>query len=91
MSIKIKLLMQRSVKQSVSAPKAGNIPWLLVEAQSHEGKGIFSEVSYILRENTVGGLAPAYPPTAQGQEKQVPYKATYIFLAPTPIKCSEKK
>jgi hypothetical protein len=72
------------LKQSVPAPKAGNIPWLLVEAQSHEGKGIFSEVSYILRVDTVGGVAPAYPPTAQGQEKQVRYKATYIFLASAP-------
>ena len=76
------------LKQSVPAPKADNIPWLLVEAQSHEGKGIFSEVSYILRVDTVGGVAPAYPPTVQGQEKQVPYKATYISLAPTPIKLS---
>jgi Protein of unknown function (DUF3455) len=41
------------LKQSVPAPKADNIPWLLVEAQSHEGKGIFSEVSYILRVDTV--------------------------------------
>jgi uncharacterized protein DUF3455 len=75
--------------QEVPAPKAHDIPWLLVEATSHEGEGIFelfSKVSYILRVDTVGGIAPAYPPTAQGQEKQVPYKATYIFLAPTQTK-----
>jgi hypothetical protein len=33
------------LKQSVPAPKADNIPWLLVEAQSHESKGIFSSCS----------------------------------------------
>ena len=55
--------------QKVPAPRAGDIPWLLVEATSHGGKeGLFSNVSYILRIDTVGGIAPAYPPTELGQE-----------------------
>jgi uncharacterized protein DUF3455 len=79
------------LKQSVPAPNAGNIPWLLVEAQSHGGKeGIFSTVSYILRVDTVGGVAPGYPPTAERQEKQVPYKATYIFLAAAPCPAGQQ-
>ena len=75
------------LKQSVPAPKAGNIPWLLVEAATHDGReGLFSKVSYILRIDTVGGIAAAYPPTELGQEKQVPYEATYVFLVPASIK-----
>lgn len=55
-----------------AAPKADNIPWLLVEAPSHEGKeGMFSKVSYILRVNTVGGVVPVYPPSEQGSDAEV--------------------
>jgi hypothetical protein len=72
--------------QEVPAPKAHDIPWLLVEATSHEGEGIFSKVSYILRVDTVGGVAPAYAPTKAGQEARVKYRATYIFLAPAATK-----
>ena len=68
--------------KSVPAPKAGDIPWLLIEAKSHEGEGVFSKVSYILRVDTVGGIAPTYAPTRKGQEARVKYRATYIFLAP---------
>lgn len=68
--------------KSVPAPKAGDIPWLLIEAKSHEGEGVFSKVSYILRVDTVGGIAPTHAPTRKGQEARVKYLATYIFLAP---------
>jgi len=55
-----------------AAPKADNIPWLLVEAPSHEGKeGMFSKVSYILRVDTVGGVVPVYPPSEQGSDAEV--------------------
>jgi hypothetical protein len=69
-------------KDSVPAPEAADIPWLLVEAISHKNAGIFSEVSYILRIDTEGGMAPAKAPMSQGQEARVKYRATYIFLAP---------
>jgi hypothetical protein len=72
--------------QEVSMPKAHDIPWLLVEATSHEGEGIFSQVSYILRVDTVGGIAPAHAPTEKGKEARVKYLATYLFLAPAATK-----
>jgi len=72
--------------QEVPAPKTHDIPWLLVEATSHEGEGIFSKVSYILRVDTVGGIAPAHAPTKKGKEARVKYRATYLFLAPAETK-----
>jgi len=34
------------------------VPWLLLDAKSHEGKGVLSDVTYIQRLNTTGGKAP---------------------------------
>jgi hypothetical protein len=38
---------------------AGAIPWLLLQAASHVGKGRMSKVTFIQRISTGGGLAPA--------------------------------
>ncbi len=70
----------------VPAPKTHDIPWLLVEATSHEGEGLFSKVSYNLRVDTVGGIAPAHAPTGKGKETRVKYRATYLFLVPAVAK-----
>ena len=55
------------------------IPWLLLQAKSTEGPGIFERTTYIQRVNTTGGLAPAAAPTQAGQEVRVPYTAEYYF------------
>jgi hypothetical protein len=55
-----------------------DIPWLLLDAVSHSGPGIFHDVSQIQRVNTVGGQAPAAPGTA-GEVRNVPYTAEYYF------------
>ena len=68
-------------KQRVDAAGASDVAWLLLEAKSHEGTGLLTQVTYILRVNTAGGVAPVEPPTKAGQEKQVKYRATYLFLA----------
>ena len=57
---------------------ADAIPWLLLKAASNSGDGIMSDVTYIQRLRTVGGLAPATPGMA-GQEVLVPYIADYLF------------
>jgi hypothetical protein len=54
------------------------IPWLSLKAAANTGSGIFSDVTYIQRLNTVGGLAPTTPGTV-GQEVLVPYIADYVF------------
>jgi hypothetical protein len=60
-------------------PDPDAIPWLLLEAVSSEGPGIFHRVTYIQRLYTEGGLAPADPGDFVGEEVQVPYTATYVF------------
>ena len=60
-------------------PDPAAIPWLLLEAVSSEGPGIFHRVTYIQRLYTEGGLAPAGPGDFLGEEVQVPYAATYVF------------
>ena len=60
-------------------PDPNSIPWLLLAAVASEGPGILHRVTYIQRVNTVGGLAPATPGSAVGQEAQVPYTAEYVF------------
>ena len=60
-------------------PDPDAIPWLLLEAVSNEGPGIFGKVTYIQRLYTEGGLAPADPGQFVGEEAYVPYSATYVF------------
>jgi hypothetical protein len=66
-------------KIDVSPGKA--ISWLLVEVVSHKGDGLFSNVSFINRINTHGGLPPASGCDANhlGSEKRVAYTADYVF------------
>jgi hypothetical protein len=69
------------VKAKADAPEAKTIPWLLLAARSHAGNGIFSQVNWIQRVNTVGGTAPtggcdrAY----QNREIGINYTADYYF------------
>ena len=60
-------------------PDLDAIPWLLLEAVSSEGPGIFDGVTYIQRLYTVGGKAPADPGDFSGEEVRVPYTAEYFF------------
>ena len=60
-------------------PDPDAIPWLLLEAVSNEGPGIFHRVTYIQRVNTVGGNAPADPGDVLGEVVRVPYTAEYYF------------
>jgi hypothetical protein len=67
---------------SAPSPDPTAIAWLLLTGASHTGHGMLSEVTFIQRINTTGGLAPATLPTQLGQEARVPYTATYVFFAP---------
>ena len=61
------------------SPDTTAIPWLLLEAVSTSGPGIYSSVTYIQRANTKGGLPPAGPGSFIGETVQVPYTAEYYF------------
>jgi hypothetical protein len=62
------------------------IPWLLLETVQQKGAGVFAGICYINRVATQGGL----PPTSKcdgnhlGNEKRVPYRASYYFYAAGP-------
>lgn len=70
------------VLERADATAPGAIPWLLLEATSHTGTGVFGEVSYIQRLETVGGVAPTdgCDAAAAGAERAVEYTAQYAFF-----------
>jgi hypothetical protein len=61
------------------SPNTSAIPWLLLEAVSNEGPGVFNRVTFVQRVNTTGGLAPSTPGSFAGEEARVPYTAEYYF------------
>jgi hypothetical protein len=67
------------VAESVPAPKQGDIPWLLLTAQS-TGQGIFAGVRFVQRVGTQGGAAAQMACPTAGMELRVPYTATYRFF-----------
>lgn len=66
---------------AASAPRDGAVAELLLKATATRGSGLFSDVSYIQRLRTHGGLAPTTSCTGTDQIG-VPYSATYAFYAP---------
>src|SRR5262249_3603356 len=62
-----------------ATPDSTAIPWLLLQAKSTDGPGIFNDVTYIQRVNAVGGKAPTTPGDYVGQEVRVSYTAEYYF------------
>jgi hypothetical protein len=65
-------------------PDPTAIPWLLLQARpnSHRGDGVLSQVDYIQRLQTRGGVGPvgACDP-AVDTTVAVPYRARYVFYA----------
>jgi FtsP/CotA-like multicopper oxidase with cupredoxin domain len=55
-----------------------SIQWLSLTGVA-TGEGIFENVTFIQRLNTVGGSAPSTAGTVIGQEARVPYTADYLF------------
>ena len=67
--------------QNAPAPDAAAIPWLLLQAKSTTGPGVFERVTFVQRVRTGGGKAPATgcDAGAAGREVRVPYTAEYFF------------
>ena len=63
------------------APAAGAITWLLLSVSSTSGAGVFSDVTFVQRLNTAGGVAPATgcDAAAAGTDTPVGYSADYYF------------
>jgi hypothetical protein len=62
-------------------PDPAAIPWLLLIAKSSAGSGGMTEVKYVQRLNTVGGVAPSGECSTSDPEAEVrvPYSARYVF------------
>lgn len=66
---------------ATATPNPESIPWLLLKATDHQGKGKMQRVTSIQRLSTRGGKAPATGCDAQhkGQEARSHYTALYLF------------
>jgi hypothetical protein len=60
---------------------AASVPWLLLQGVDHGGAGALSDVAYVQRLYTDGGVAPG-PGCDAGDTVQVPYAAGYYFYGP---------
>jgi len=69
----------------VDSPDGKSIPWLLLTATGHEGKGKLADVTSIQRVHTMGGQAPAAAECDASKintEARSSYTADYYFYAP---------
>jgi hypothetical protein len=69
----------------VDSPDGKSIPWLLLTASAHAGKGKLANVTSIQRVHTVGGQAPAAAECDASKlntEARSSYTADYYFYAP---------
>ena len=71
------------MRLAACSPDPNSIPWLKLGAITSVGPGIFAEVTFVQRVNTVGGKAPTVPGTTVGQLANVPYTAEYVFYRAT--------
>lgn len=74
-------------KVAAATVDASAIPWLLLQGTGHSGSGAMSDVTYVQRLNTTGGLAPnaaSCDEAHANQSAEVPYTADYYFFEATP-------
>ena len=72
-----------TVKARADAPRASDIPWLLLSAKSAGTAGRMDGVTSVQRINTAGGVAPAKgceTQADQGKRAKERYSADYVFL-----------
>lgn len=75
-------------------PDPTSIPWLLLQATTHEGLGRLAGVTYIQRLETTGGVAPAAASCNaehMGEVARVDYTAVYHFFEAGPPPCGCEK
>ena len=72
-------------KLAAATPDPTAIPWLLLQAATNVGPGLFGDVTFIQRLDTVGGLAPSAgcDDGHLAAVVLVPYRASYFFYHAT--------
>lgn len=70
-------------KRAEATVGADSVPWLLLQAASHEGDGRMSAISDIQRVMTEGGRAPigGCSASTDGEQREVTYSALYNFYS----------
>jgi len=64
----------------VPSPNSDSLPWLLLKTRAY-GAGALSEITYVERIETVGGMPPASCDAAQlNQVLRVPFSADFVFF-----------
>ena len=69
----------RRVLGTGCTPDPTAVAWILLSKFRTEGAGIFSQITFIQRVNTVGGVPPLEPGLVDGETKEIPYTAEYYF------------
>jgi hypothetical protein len=64
---------------AVPSPNPGNVPLLRLDALDTAGKGMFSDVTFVQRLATVGGVGPTGACASPDSRMEVPYSADYYF------------
>jgi hypothetical protein len=75
----------KKVNAGVTVDGGDAIPWLLLQAIANADAGLLSQVTYVQRVNTTGGLAPAASTcdaAEVGTTQKVAYTADYYFYGP---------
>ena len=72
-----------TVRESVTAPEAGSIAWLLLAAKPAGPAGAFSKFTSVQRVSTAGGVAPTTgcSQAVTGTWARINYTADYYFFA----------
>ncbi|KAI8817915.1 uncharacterized protein EV422DRAFT_198007 [Fimicolochytrium jonesii] len=73
---------QPSAPAAPSTATSPDIPWLVTIRTSGSESGTMSQVGYVVRTYTQGGVAPAIDECVQethGKVQKVPYEARYLF------------
>jgi hypothetical protein len=70
-------------KLAAATVDAASIPWLLLQASSHNGEGLMTPITYVQRLDTHGGLAPTGT-CEVGTKLEVDYTANYAFYVAKP-------
>ena len=66
-------------KEYECSPDPNSISWQRLSAYEVDGVGMFSDTTFIQGLNTLGGMAPIYPGTYDGEPIAVPYTAEFFF------------
>ena len=69
----------KAARKEGCVPDPSAIAWLKLEATSTSGPGAYSNVTFIHRLHTTGGIGPTAPGAFPGQSVEVPYTAVYYF------------